>query len=151
MIDFIVPGEPQGKARARTVHTKYGARTFTPEKTELYENWIKTCYLQKWGDKKIRGELAIKITAYFGIPNTPKKPEWIEEDIKPKRLKELMRENRIRPTKKPDFDNISKVIADSLNGIAYKDDAQIVTAFFDKFYSDEPRVEVTITKIGELG
>ena len=49
-----------------------------------------------------------------------------------------------RPTKKPDLDNIIKAIADSLNGIAYKDDAQIVELKSKKFYSDTPRVEVTI-------
>ncbi|WP_320408270.1 RusA family crossover junction endodeoxyribonuclease [Paraclostridium bifermentans] len=37
-----------------------------------------------------------------------------------------------------------KAIADSLNGIAYKDDAQIVEVVSKKFYSERPRVEVTI-------
>ena len=101
----------------------------------------------------IRYEASISLIKANNIEDTLKDPEtgeWIEEDIKPKQVKELMKENKIRPTKKPDFDNISKVIADSLNGIAYKDDAQIVSAIFQKYYSDEPRVEVTITKIGEV-
>ena len=50
----------------------------------------------------------------------------------------------IRPTRKPDFDNIGKVICDALNGIAYRDDAQIVDALVRKFYSDTPRVIVEI-------
>jgi Holliday junction resolvase RusA-like endonuclease len=31
-----------------------------------------------------------------------------------------------------------------LNGLAYKDDSQIVTATVEKYYSDEPRLEVSI-------
>lgn len=50
----------------------------------------------------------------------------------------------IRPIKKPDVDNVTKIIADSLNNIAYKDDAQIVDSTVRKFYSDMPRVQVII-------
>ena len=50
----------------------------------------------------------------------------------------------IRPTTKPDNDNILKIVADSLNQIAYKDDAQVVDAQIRKFYSRRPRVAVVI-------
>jgi Holliday junction resolvase RusA-like endonuclease len=149
MIKFTVPGEPQGKARARTVRLKTGkVISYTPEKTELYENWIKSCFLQQCGNKKLSGELDITIVAYYRIPKNPKKPDYIKANIKPKQVRKLMEENKIRPAKKPDFDNISKVVADSLNSIAFKDDAAIVEAKFEKYYSNEPRVEVIITKTG---
>ena len=41
-------------------------------------------------------------------------------------------------------DNILKIIADSLNQIAYKDDAQVVDTQVRKFYSRRPRVAVVI-------
>ena len=50
----------------------------------------------------------------------------------------------ISPTKKPDLDNIAKAILDSLNGIAYKDDSQIVSLLISKKYSDRPRVEIAL-------
>lgn len=53
----------------------------------------------------------------------------------------------IRPAKKPDCDNIGKIVADSLNGIAYKDDAQIVSMVIEKYYAEIPRVEVKITEV----
>lgn len=53
----------------------------------------------------------------------------------------------IRPTKKPDMDNVIKIIADSLNKIAYRDDTQIVDCQVRKFYSEKPRVEVMIQTI----
>ncbi len=55
-----------------------------------------------------------------------------------------MLENVIRPTKKPDADNILKIIADSLNGVAYYDDSQIVTGTVRKYYGETPKVYITI-------
>ena len=45
------------------------------------------------------------------------------------------------------MDNIGKLINDSLNGLAYTDDRQIVEEKIEKFYSDRPRVEVQIEGI----
>ncbi|WP_334299865.1 RusA family crossover junction endodeoxyribonuclease [Anaerobutyricum hallii] len=53
----------------------------------------------------------------------------------------------MRPTKKPDLDNVIKSILDALNKVAYHDDTQIVSLSMEKFYSDSPRVEVTINSI----
>lgn len=52
-----------------------------------------------------------------------------------------------RPTKRPDNDNIYKGIADALNGVAYYDDSQIVRTEINKFWSIDPRVEVTIREV----
>lgn len=46
--------------------------------------------------------------------------------------------------KKPDIDNIAKVILDALNGIAYRDDTQVVSLSCQKQYAEEARVEVEI-------
>ena len=56
----------------------------------------------------------------------------------------------IRPVKRPDWDNIGKIITDALNEVAYHDDAQIVEAIVEKYYSDNPRVEVTIKELRSL-
>ena len=81
--------------------------------------------------------LDIRIFAYYSIPKSTSKKK-----------RELMLAGKIRPTKKPDFDNIAKIICDSLNGIAYQDDKLIVDGMFRKFYSEQPRVEVKILQIG---
>ena len=46
--------------------------------------------------------------------------------------------------KKPDSDNIAKIICDSLNGIAYKDDSQVAYLEIEKYYAEEEGVEVII-------
>lgn len=56
-----------------------------------------------------------------------------------------MLQGKILPTKKPDCDNIAKIICDALNGVAYDDDKQIVALKVTKIYSDEPRVIVWIS------
>ena len=63
--------------------------------------------------------------------------------------KAAMLAGEIRPTKKPDMDNVVKIIADSLNNLAYYDDTQIVDCQCRKFYSENPRVEVTIINLSK--
>ena len=45
------------------------------------------------------------------------------------------------------MDNVVKIIADSLNQVAYRDDTQIVDQQCRKFYSENPRVEVSIKNV----
>lgn len=126
---IIIEGEPKGKARPRV--TKAGI-TYTPQETVNYENWVKLCYRTQT-KTTFEGEVHARIDAYFQIPKSTSKKKA-----------ELMEEKEIRPTKKPDVDNIAKIILDSLNGIAYKDDSQVVSCLVCKYYSEKPRVEVLL-------
>lgn len=135
---FSVPGPPQGKARARTVRGK-GGQTFsyTPDKTVLYENLIKVSYLQV--TKKLfnnKEPINVRITACF---------EPAKSTSKKKRMQMLSGE--IKPTKKPDIDNIVKCILDGLNGVAYRDDTQVIEVSATKIYAERPEVRVEITVI----
>ena len=47
-----------------------------------------------------------------------------------------MLENIVSPTKKPDIDNIVKVVLDAMNKFAFKDDTQIVKLEVEKLYSN---------------
>ena len=55
-----------------------------------------------------------------------------------------MLSGEILPTKKPDIDNILKVVADALNGVAYLDDVQVIEVNADKTYSEEEGLLVTV-------
>lgn len=143
-IRFTVVGEPTGKGRPRFV-TRYNPITgeaygqaHTPEKTILYENLVKMEYLDQVGGFRFddNTQIAMHINAYYSIPKS-----------KSKRIKREMLANNIRPTKKPDMDNVVKIIADSLNKVAYKDDTQIVSVSCEKWYSEEPRVEICMYNI----
>lgn len=133
MIKFIVEGKPTAKERPRFTHR----RVYTPQKTVNYEQSVRIAYLQSDRVKFMNKEpLSIIITAFYPIRKSASK-----------KLQRQMLEGEIRPTVKPDFDNVSKIICDSLNGIAYNDDSQIVDATIKKFYSETPRVEVKICSL----
>jgi Holliday junction resolvase RusA-like endonuclease len=53
----------------------------------------------------------------------------------------------IYPTKKPDADNIAKIILDALNGVAYTDDTQVINLLVQKRYGEAPEVKVEITEV----
>ena len=55
------------------------------------------------------------------------------------------------PTLKADADNIAKAVCDALNGIAYKDDKQIVSLTVLKVWTDGiERVEVDISEFPQM-
>ena len=55
-----------------------------------------------------------------------------------------MLENNISPTKKPDIDNIVKVVLDSMNKFAFKDDTQITKLEVEKKYALEEKIHINI-------
>lgn len=131
-ISFCVRGEPKGKGRPRFTRSGHA---YTPKDTIGYENRIRQAY-HTAGNPMMMGDIGMEIKAYYGIPKS-----------RSNRIKAEMAEGKIRPTKKPDADNVIKVIADALNGIAYHDDSQIVEVQLEKWYADEPRIEVMLSTI----
>ena len=51
------------------------------------------------------------------------------------------------PATKGDADNYAKGILDSLNGLFWHDDGQIVDLHIGKYYSDKPRIEMEIKEV----
>lgn len=144
MAYFVIHGKPQGKARARTFYNpKLGrVQSMTPENTVLYENLVKQSFLQqtdpdaRWFNKE---PLAMYITALYQMPKSMTKAE-----------RKLVGCGKLHPTKKPDADNIAKVICDALNGVAYGDDTQIIKMNVLKAYTEEnPRVQVYLEEYEE--
>lgn len=136
---FQVPGKPQGKARARTYHNKALGHsvTYTPEKDMLYENFIKNQYLNA-------------CTNIFFEKGTPVSMQIVARFVPPKSVSkkrtQQMLEGKELPLKKPDVDNIVKVVADALNGVAYHDDTQIASVTAKKVYSALEGLDVRITE-----
>lgn len=127
----VIEGKIKGKARPR-FNTNTG-HAITPKDTLSYENWVKYCYKEQDG-RYIEGPIRAVITAYYKIPKSYSK----------KRV-QAIREGLEQPVKKPDADNIAKIILDSLNKIAFNDDAQIIELIVLKKYTEEnERVELMI-------
>ena len=79
--------------------------------------------------------LRVRILAKFPIPES-----WSKKN------KEKALKGEIKPNKKPDLDNIAKIILDGLNGVAYTDDKQVTSLEIEKAYSDTPCVVVYIAE-----
>lgn len=135
-INFTVMGEPKGKGRPRFCRNT--GHAITPKDTVNYETLVKMEYTQACGELMFPDDamLDMRIKAYYSIPKSASKKRHA-----------AMLSGDIRPTKKPDMDNVIKIIADALNKIAYRDDTQIVDCQVRKFYSEKPRVEVMIQTI----
>lgn len=136
-VNIFVPGPVMGKMRARTVRNGNFTRTFTPQKNVIYENFVKEIFLDSGGERfPDETPLEMIITAYFEVPRSYSKKKTAAA------LK-----NEMWPVKKPDADNIAKIICDALNGIAYRDDTQIISLKVLKIYDKGSGVQVNIKEL----
>lgn len=133
MIHLIVPGEPKGKQRPRW--HKFG--TYTPTETVNYETYIKELFAIKYPDfTPLESTLWMELYMFLSIPSSASKKK-----------KELMLTNETRPGKRPDADNVLKVVCDALEKLAYKNDSLFVKILVEKKYSDKPRLEIYIKEL----
>lgn len=130
---FEIVGNPMGKQRPKFSRAGNFVRTYTPKETVNYEQWVKMCYIEAGGKHLGSGPIGIELLVYYKIPKSFNKTK-----------QQQALDGTIKPTVKPDCDNVLKIICDSLNGIAYDDDKQIVTAVVNKHYAYEPSVLVNI-------
>lgn len=132
---FVIEGRPQGKARARTFwNSRMGKmQSITPEQTKSYEDLIRWSYKAAGGTYLGKGQFTVAIRAIYEVPASY-----------PKKKREAALRGEIRPCVKPDVDNITKVILDALNGVAYLDDSGVIAVTVEKEYGVAARVEVEI-------
>ena len=131
-LTFEVPGEPRGKGRPRFTKTGH---TYTDSETKAYEDKIIAYYRRSFGGYKWSDAayISVKVIAHYPIPKSATKAAVA-----------AMQAGSVLPTRKPDIDNVLKVVLDALNGIAYKDDSRVVDIQGKKVYSDTPKIVIEI-------
>lgn len=135
MKQLTIDGVPVAKGRPRL--GRYG--TYTPKKTQKYEEYVKACWVSKYGAiQPAEQPLEVNIVFYMPIPKSVNK----------KRKAEIL-SGRLKHTKKPDIDNLIKSVLDALNGLAYADDSKIIKVAVEKQYSEKPRTELSIKEVNE--
>ncbi len=102
--------------------------TYTPTKTRRFETTLaalvkrnKSCPMTP-----LVGPLKVSMTFFVKAPK---------------------RKLRNHPSVKPDLDNYAKGVSDSLNGILWKDDAQIVDMVLSKRYAQAPQIQITVERV----
>lgn len=132
MYEFEMIGDPVGKARPR-MNTRTG-RAYTPTNTKLYEYSLRQWFIREYPYfKPIESRVKVTIIAYFSVPKSTSK----------KKEAEMLNQN-ISPTKKPDIDNIIKIVLDAMNKFAFRDDTQVTELEIKKKYDKTPRIYIKI-------
>ena len=122
-----------GKERVRITRAGHA---YTPERTVNFEARLAYAAQQAMGQRALfDGPLMVAVEAFMPVAKS-----------KPNRYRTAALAGQIRPTKKPDWDNVGKML-DALNLIVWTDDAQIVDGRVIKWYSDRPRLVVSVRPI----
>lgn len=130
--EFEIPGEIVGKARPR-MNARTG-KAYTPTKTKDYEYFMKKWFITEYPNfKQLETRVKVTIVAYFDIPKSTSKKKEVE----------MLKQN-ISPTKKPDIDNITKIVLDAMNKFAFKDDTQVTKLEVEKKYATQSKIYVKI-------
>ena len=134
IVTFNVEGNPVGKQRARYAKRGNFTQTYTPQKTKSYEDEIRMMAKAAMGSSEpLETPVTVAIYIRVGIPASFSK----------QKRKDAL-EGILKPTKKPDIDNIAKCFLDGMNDIVYLDDKQVVNLHITKVYSETPAVEIMV-------
>lgn len=126
IFSFTVPGIPVPWARAGS---RAGIR-FTPSKQRHYGVAVRECCTEAMqGAAPIKGPVELTVRAVYVPPAS-----WSTKKRDAARWR----------TGRPDADNIAKLVADNLNGIAWLDDAQIADLRVQKVYGIRAELVVSI-------
>lgn len=141
-VEFVVPGDPKGKGRARSRIAKArDGRQFvthyTPSGTVEYENLVRMAAHEAMaGASPSCFPCAVSIWAYCSVPAS-----WS------KKKRALALAGDVLPTGKPDLDNLEKAILDGMNKIVFRDDAVVCDVIKRKRYAETPRVQVIVREL----
>lgn len=130
-LTFSVPGTVTPWARSRS----RGPIHFTAKPQEDYMQVLRSSASAAMaGAPMIEGPVELTIVATWPWP----------KGMSAK--KRLLPGSALKPTK-PDVDNITKIIKDSLNLIVWRDDAQVTTLIASKRWGETPGLWVQVTSL----
>lgn len=131
-LTFTVPGDPVPQPRPR-VSTRGGfARAYVPAKHPVHAYRDAVAAAARAAGAGVHGE-----------------PVSVVIDFVWERPKSHLRKSGVKPNApvlpRPDLDNTTKAVLDSLNGVAWEDDSQVQRLVVEKSYGPEARTTVRIT------
>mgnify|MGYP003652048603 CR=1 FL=1 len=131
VVNFCIDAPPVAKGRPRFSTRGGFVKTYTPAKTSDWETVVRAEAVKAMGASDPLGApVALSLRFYL-----------------PKKAQEAAKLGQTKHTKKPDLDNFAKAVMDAFNGVLYVDDSQVVDLHVGKYYSDWPRVAVTLMEV----
>ncbi|OAT74541.1 RusA family crossover junction endodeoxyribonuclease [Parageobacillus thermoglucosidasius] len=138
MIQFTVYGEPVAQGRPRATMIDGHIRMYDPKKSRDFKKYVKLVASEHRPEKLLEGPIFLEVKVYKPILKSFSKKK-----------KAAAEAGQLRPTTKPDVDNYVKGVKDALKNVIWKDDSQVVDLHISKWYSETPRVEITIAPLEE--
>ncbi len=130
-VTIEVEGPPVAKARARV--TRRGA--YTPARTREYEGQVAlAARLAMGGHAPFNGPLFTMVEVHLPVPRS-----W----SKKKQAAALAGD--LRPTSRPDLDNVVKAALDGCAGVVFFNDSQVIECAAVKSYRHTPKLVITVT------
>ena len=130
---ITIPIEPVSQLRPRATSRGGYTRVYDPPKVKAYKDNVRK-FLEDYPIKKF-SDVELDVKAKFYLP--------VQKSIS-KKEQELRLSNVHRPKVKADLDNYIKSLLDALNGLVWDDDAKIVHLEADKYYAEQPRIEIEV-------
>lgn len=122
-----VPGDPIPQPRPRiTVRPGGFANAYVPKDHPVHA--YRQAIALSWRPRPmLEGPLRLEIEFTFVRPKSAKRRQW--------------------HTVKPDASNCVKAVEDSLNGVAWRDDSQVVELVVRKGYGEQASTTITVTEV----
>ena len=139
---ITIPGEPISQGRPRFARQGNYVKAYDPKKSRQGKEAVRFFVAEKmesehWllleGPLHMRGQFGIKLPTSQERKRTPVPRKW--------------------RTKKPDLDNLVKLVKDACSGIVYLDDNQIVKVSAEKIQcaqGEKPFTKIQFTEMDEL-
>ena len=136
---LTILGEPKSQLRARaTRRGKHAGIHENPKSAQAKAN-IRVIVQEQAPEEFLTGPLCVNIEFCFGRPKSHYGTG--------KNAGKLKWNAPYWHTKKPDRDNLDKLVLDALTGVFWKDDAIVCEGRITKHYDERPRTEIWLQEL----
>ncbi len=132
-IQFEIPGDVQAQQRPKFSRMGKGVKAIDPKESRDYKSFVRLVAAEHAPAELITSDIRLEIDVYRKIPKSFSKKKH-----------QMALNGELRPTTKPDIDNLAKGIKDGLSKVLWYDDSQVIELVARKWYSDSPRAVVTV-------
>ncbi|GKT04443.1 RusA family crossover junction endodeoxyribonuclease [Furfurilactobacillus entadae] len=139
-IKIVVQGTPVPQGRPKFSSRGGFVRAYDPKTSREYKKLVAEWAKKQYKHEPVAEAIEVQLEVYRPLQKSLSRVE---------QQRRLNGEHR--PVIKGDIDNYYKAVTDACTGIVWVDDAQIVSMTCNKYYSDNPRVEMTVKTLeGDL-
>jgi Holliday junction resolvase RusA-like endonuclease len=145
MITFTIYGDIVAQQRPKFARIGKYIQTYDPKPCKEYKKVVQLfanqAVAQQKGFVPYEGPVEVVVWFFFAIPKSYSMAKRMDAA-----------NGRIRPTGRPDLDNLVKGVMDAVNGILWKDDSIVVALHTKKYYTaGKERVWMGVKGIDEKG